>query len=204
MKFRFSFIVIIILLAFSWQEMRSDDFKVLFVNTKDLKIGENRVKNGTVFKDTEKIYWKNSRQYMRVRNLKTHKTYIVSQADFKKDEETTLHQLLVTNRLSTRELGPEKERLRNPVLLLDTLDIPAPKEYTSDIKNYIHIKNGEIVHEIKKSEDSRYYLIPRSLFNNVEEETVIIDIFAKEDGLEYPVYEDVELLILPLNIDSQK
>ncbi|MBO4416996.1 MAG: hypothetical protein J5801_02610 [Bacteroidales bacterium] len=86
--------------------MMAEDFKILFVNTDNIKIGKNTCVAGDVFSDAGKIYWKNSKQAMKVISLDTKTQYVMVSEDFKNRKLKSAKDFMVKyHRLSTRGIG---------------------------------------------------------------------------------------------------
>ena len=97
---------ILILTLFASVSLYAEDFKILFVNSKSIKIGKTVRKAGDTFSDTEKIYWKDGKQAMKVISLESKKQYVLVSEDFKKRKMKTAKDFIFKNhRLSTRGIG---------------------------------------------------------------------------------------------------
>ena len=81
--------IIIILALFASISMYAEDFKILFVNSESIKIGKAVCKAGDTFNDTERIFWKDGKQAMKVISLETKKQYVLVSEDFKKKKMKT-------------------------------------------------------------------------------------------------------------------
>lgn len=97
---------ILILTLFASVSLHAEDFKILFVNSESIKIGKTVRKAGDTFSDTEKIYWKDGKQAMKVISLESKKQYVLVSEDFKKKKLKTAKEFIFKNhRLSTRGIG---------------------------------------------------------------------------------------------------
>lgn len=97
---------ILILTLFASVSLYAEDFKILFVNSESIKIGKTVRKAGDTFSDTEKIYWKDGKQAMKVISLDSKKQYVLVSEDFKKKKLKTAKDYIFKNhRLSTRGIG---------------------------------------------------------------------------------------------------
>ena len=179
MKFKKILSAFLFLLLFSFSFLYADDYKILFVNSKNIKIGDKTAVTGLTFKDTDKIKWNNDKQHMRVRNLTTHKTYLISKSQFEEGKPSTIHHLFVTKRLSTRDWGNTAEIISSPILMLDTLLVPTGKDPGRETIDFVIIDSNNKF-PIEKSLDKEFYVLPRSLFNNRRSSHVNINIFARE------------------------
>ena len=118
--------------------MRAEDFKILFLNTENIKIGKTVRTVGDTFSDGEIIFWKDGKQAMKVISLESKKQYVLVSEDFKqKKVKSTKDFIVKNNRLSTRGIGNlatvagqvgEKVYWLNPTLI--TIDYePDDDEY---------------------------------------------------------------------------
>ena len=97
---------LLILTLFASVSVYAEDFKILFVNSESIKIGKAVRKAGDTFSDTERIYWKDGKQAMKVISLETKKQYVLVSEDFKKKKMKSAKDFILKNhRLSTRGLG---------------------------------------------------------------------------------------------------
>ena len=97
---------ILILTLFASVSLYAEDFKILFVNSESIKIGKTVRKAGDTFSDTEKIYWKDGKQAMKVISLDSKKQYVLVSEVFKKKKLKTAKDYIFKNhRLSTRGIG---------------------------------------------------------------------------------------------------
>ena len=86
--------------------MRAEDFKILFLNTESIKIGKTVCVVGDTFNDSEKIFWKDGKQAIKVMSLDTKKQYVLVSEDFKQRKMKSAKDFIIkNNRLSTRGIG---------------------------------------------------------------------------------------------------
>lgn len=98
--------LLLILTFFASVSLYAEDFKILFVNSESIKIGKAVCKAGDTFSDTEKIFWKDGKQAMKVISLDTKKQYVLVSEDFKNRKMKTAKDFILKNhRLSTRGIG---------------------------------------------------------------------------------------------------
>lgn len=97
---------ILILTLFASVSLYAEDFKILFVNSESIKIGKTVRKASDTFSDTEKIYWEDGKQAMKVISIESKKQYVLVSEDFKKKKMKTAKDYIFKNhRLSTRGIG---------------------------------------------------------------------------------------------------
>ena len=98
--------IYLLALLFISTSVMAEDFKILFVNTESIKIGNNTCVAGDVFSDSGKIYWKNSKQAMKVISLDTKTQYVMVSEDFKERKLKSAKDYMIKyHRLSTRGIG---------------------------------------------------------------------------------------------------
>lgn len=97
---------ILILALFASVSVQAEDFRILFVNSESIKIGKTIRKAGDTFSDTERIYWKDGKQAMKVISIETKKQYVLVSEEFKKKKMKSVKDFIFKNhRLSTRGIG---------------------------------------------------------------------------------------------------
>ena len=196
MKSHIFIFLIFFILNCGISESHADEYKVLFVNSKDLNIGEEKAKPGMVFKDTDEIKWKNANQFLKVRNLSTHKTMELHPSQFKTGE-NTIKRLILSKRLSTREWERNNEIVETPVPLWDTVFLPVSKNFTPSFQNFVIFNNNSNRRFISTNQDNNFYILPRLIFNDFDNEIIKVSVMERDGDFTYPVYEDLEIEILP-------
>ena len=162
--------VIPVLLIMSFvTTMLADDYKILLMNTKSIKIGTRIYKKGDTFSDDSVIFWEKDKQALKAQNLTTKEIRLFAEPEFKaKDCKTIKDYYIKNNHLSTRDvrwtLHDMAEDLERTYYLLDTIYIESLMPVDSTRYFYIsYIKDGKTEKKVlKKKEDC--LIIDRSLF----------------------------------------
>ena len=199
-------IIIMVVLMFACHVF-ADRYKVLYVNSTEIKIETKNVVVGQVFSDKDKILWTSDQQAMKVINLNTNRIMVLAAKALKKKNASSLYDYLTsTKRLSTRDYGKkrtiEEWQLDSILYLMDTLYISMPQRHVKSIVAKIIVKQGE-VKEIPLAHNGQYYIITRSMYGNSSLHPLKIDIkdYDSEQNWEYTVYRN--LIIEPLPMQSK-
>lgn len=172
-------------------------YKILFLNTPSVSIGDKECKVGDTFNADEKIKWIKSidRQVMKVINLSTQRQLIFSSEDFRKHKSNSLSSYLVqTNNLSSRDgkilnAIDLKNHLNNVFYLIDSITVET--YLPTDEKHFFYATfnyNGETINKkLKRKEKS--ILINWGIF--------------EIDGVAVPP-KDIILQLFYLDLDTEK
>ena len=109
----------------------ADKYKVLYLNSPDIKVGNKTIVVGNVFDDKDAIKWTSEQQAIKVMNLNTKRVMVLAAKALKKKNATSLYDYLTsTKRLSTRDFRKkqmiEEWQLDSTLYLMDTLYISMP------------------------------------------------------------------------------
>lgn len=108
-----------------------ENYKILFLNTPNIKIGERLCRLGDCFNENEVIVWENEKQAMKVVCTRTNKQNIILAKLNKGKRDRTLSSYLVQNKhLSARVGSPLtvaelKNYLSDTFYLIDSIKIPT-------------------------------------------------------------------------------
>ena len=182
----------------------ADKYKVLYVNSRDIKVGNKTIVVGNVFDDKEVISWTSDQQAMKVMNLSTNRMMVLAAKALKKKNVSSLYDYLTsTKRLSTRNFRKkriiEEWQLDSTLYLMDALYIRMPKSQPKSVVAKIIVKKGE-VKEIPLNHDGHYYILSRDIYGNSYPHPLMIDIreYDPKQNWEYTTYRN--LIIEPLPI----
>ena len=185
--------------------MRAEDFKILFLNTENIKIGKTVRTVGDKFSDGEKIFWKDGKQAMKVMSLDTKKQYVLVSEDFKQRKMKSARDFIIkNNRLSTRGIGSlsmvcaqigDKIYWIDPVLIAIEYE-PEEGEYfflRLDGKDLmLEMTEGQLVFDSKIWGDSDIRPIEPDLY------------FHYKDGEDELVSQGILIIPLPSEIQLRK
>ena len=124
-------ILVLMMIVMAAISVLADKYKVLYVNSPDIRIGANNAVIGNVFTDRDKIVWGNDRQAIKVLNLNTNRVIVLAAKALKKKNASSLYEYLTsTKHLSTRGIRRPKAietwQIDSTLYLLDTLFILRP------------------------------------------------------------------------------
>lgn len=189
---------ILILTLFASVSLYAEDFKILFVNSDSIKIGKTVRKAGDTFSDTEKIYWKDGKQAMKVVSLESKKQYVLVSEDFKKKKMKTAKDFIFKNhRLSTRGIGRLSdvgEQVGDLIYWFDPTLITIDYELEEGDYFFLRVDEKDLPIEMVDSQlvfDSR-------IWGGKEPQQIEVDLFFHyADGQDEPVQYDIEIVPLP-------
>lgn len=194
-------IVSVFLLTLS---MLADNYKIIYVNTETIKIGNKVCKKGDIFSDKDTIYWTIDSQAFKARNMTT-KSFFVFSAKSSKNRITplvTTVPLRGRGEMSLDELG---RYLSDEFFLLDSIRFETPVGITTDSHHYflmLYNYNGNIVQKKLKEKDG-VLAIPRSMFPKKTSDlefTLTILYVNKKMNEDYLLTESMKVVLLPLKI----
>ena len=147
---------ILILTLFASVSVHAEDFRILFVNSESIKIGKTIRKAGDTFSDTERIYWKDEKQAMKVISIETKKQYVLVSEEFKKKKMKSVKDFIFKNhRLSTRGIGRLSDvgaQVGDIVYWLDTTLISIDFEPEEGEYFFLRINEKDLPIEIMESQ----------------------------------------------------
>lgn len=186
-----------------WGIAKAEDYRILFINSSTINIGDKELKKGDVFSDKEIINWKSKDMAIKVMNLKSHKVLVLSAQEKTASENKCLADYLMQNmRLSSRDLA--EDLCDSEEYLLDSLLIQ--KADNADVSHYV--MEYRMFGKRKRVElpvvEEKYLVINRDVFENTRLIPILVNIFCVFDNSTetIPYIKDLKLILLPLDIDS--
>ena len=192
-------------LLFVSTSLMAEDFKILFINTDSIKIGKNTCVAGDVFSDTGNIFWKDSKQAMKVISLDTKTQYVMVSEDFKNRKLKSAKDFIVKyNRLSTRGIGSlssvahqigDKLYWFNPTLV--------KIDYELEDGEYFFIMAGN--EKIQLEMDDQQLVLDGRLWGEADPAPIEIDLyFHYQNGEDVLVNSGILITPLPSKIQLKK
>ena len=188
----------------------ADDFKVLFVNDKDLKfVNGKNIKIGDIFSDVRDINWEREKQAVKAINMVTKKqTLFVGREWVKK---TGINALLHEKHLSTHDKQGEEEsfydKLHNvfddQYNLLDSIEIDSDIELSDSCYFQVTYDYNDTKQTKNLKNKGNTIVIDKTLFHIEEEQLepqdiiISIDLVDDRTGIIIFVKDDIELNIYP-------
>lgn len=185
----------------------ADRYKVLYLNSPGIKVGNKTLVVGNVFDDKDAIKWTSDQQAIKVMNLNTKRVMVLAAKALKKKNVSSLYEYLTnTKHLSTRDMKKrrvvEEWQLDSTLYLMDTLYISMPQRESKSVVAKLIVRQGA-VEVIPLSNNGQYYILTRSIYGNNSPHPLKIDIieYDSNQNWEYIVYRN--LTIEPLMIQSK-
>lgn len=162
-------LVVLMLLGINNAFGQSGKFRILYINTSSINIGDKELVVGDDFSGSAVIKWSSMEQAMRVSSLETGRQYVVTARSIKKKKGSLLSYLTSQRSLSTRPGKPATiVGLSNAIA--DTLHVLDRCEFHTtipvDAKRFFYAtyhRNGEVVNKILPSIDGGF-AIDRTLW----------------------------------------
>lgn len=182
----------------------ADNYKVLYANSVNIRIGSQIATKGLVFNDEEKITWTSDSQALKVLNMSTNRVIIIAQKAFcRRDSKSLADYLSKVKHLSTREYGTASIVVDTVYYLLDTLKIDAGENYGDEITDQVILcVNGQSkAAKVQKTQDHKEFVLTRKLFDEINQRAFYIDI-VETDRLKdwkYYIYRRLRIELLPMS-----
>ena len=193
-----------LLTATSLQAEEPDLYRIEFMNCKRIQVGEKWFRIHDVFDGKDTVRWKNGRQFMRVRNVKTQKEYALTLDGFEAAKVQTLHDFLIkTNSVSTRGFVGTRHYSQVVHYLVDSLHFQAFDDPQPDVVTEVVWKrlNGrEQVTRIQRTSDNSYYIVTRAILGRgTPPDSLLLDIRERsiKEGWVNRVYHQIPVRCLP-------
>ena len=201
-----NFITTIMAVCFA-TSLCADNYKILQMNTKTIKIGDHICKIGDVFSDDSIIHWINNKQALKAQNMVTKEIQLfVGQAFQKKQSKSIKDYYIKNNRLSARAFGlSEMEEMLSSetFYLLDTIKMESPVPVDSTRYFYISSQDGEKDARIVLPMQNEELIIARSMFPQTEksqEIRVSMSYTCKGIDEDYLLTDSMRIVIIPKEV----
>ena len=207
------FISLVLLFVFAIP-MHADNYKILWMNTNNIKIGTKVCTENSVFSDRSTIIWTKQGQAFEAQNLRTKEIDLFAEPAFKiQKSKSILEYYIRTNHMSTRSTHPTAKELK--VNLSDTFymtnEICVNCSFPTDSCRYFFVryeKDGKLIERMLYNKND-CFVIPRSLFtsddteNNKEIKLCVYyrDVQADEELL---LTDSMVIQILPLKYKNAR
>lgn len=205
-KKKISLMALIVCLLMLAQLAMADNYRVLFANSANIRIGNQIARKGIVFNDNDNISWTSDNQALKVLNLSTNRIMIIAKKAFdRKNAKSLADYLRKVKHLSTREYGTESVVADTVFYLLDTLRVDAGKHYGDDMidEAVLIISNDTITTNVIKSKDKKEFLITPKIYGGKNPSMVYIDIVEtdKQRDWRYYIYRRLRIEQLPMRVN---
>jgi hypothetical protein len=189
-----------ILLVFLSIVVWADRYKILQLNTPQVKIGNRLCSKGDVFSDESVIYWSQKNQAFKAQNLETKEIKLFIESDFRAKGCSTIKEYyLKTNHLSSRGSDSTAlDEISDTIFLCDSVIMEMP--VLMDTTHYCYIvydnENGKIKKRLKHQDQS--FIIDKKLFGeDVMREDLRVSLFYHMPEEEYPLKDSLTIMFVP-------
>lgn len=181
----------------------AQDFKILFVNTGTIRIGDKDLSAGDIFSQSETIHWSDAKQAMKVMSVSDKKQFIFAATDFKDRKMKSAKEYLVkTNRLSTRgskSLSSAVRKMDDPIYAIDTTMVAI--DYDPKESEFFFVTDGD--RRINLELRDGYLLLTPDIW--ADNESVEVDLYYHySDGTEECIKDGLLIVTLPKEIKKNK
>ena len=198
-------IALICFLFFTVVDMmaQSDRYRIIFLNCQAIKIGNAKKRVGDEFNGDQKIWWTNSRQFMKIRNIKTSREYKLTCNGFKKHgNPKSLSDFLIQERfLVSRGNSYATHYTQQDFYLVDTLQFETFNSADPEMVMEAVWMNGkkEVVTPIKRTPDDRFYIVSTAVFGNQKAQDIKLTIRerSKDNSWVNNVYQNIPIIYIP-------
>ena len=185
-----------------------EKYRIEFMNCKRILVGNKWLKNNDTFEDPMTIHWKNGKQYLRVRSLKTQKEYGLNMDAFIEAKVQNLRDFLIkTNSVSTRGRSRFQHYSQVVHYLVDSLQFQAFEEPQPDVVTEAiwQQRNGsKHVTPIQRTPDNKFYIITRDVLGaETPPDSLLLDIQERsiKENWRNRVYRQIPIRCLPIEVE---
>lgn len=187
----------------------ADNYKILYLNSSTIKIGNRVCQTGDVFDDGDVIFWTTDKQAFKAQNTTSKTIRLYAAPDFRKTDSKTIRDYMFRKgHLSTRSamsLSELETYLSDEFFLLDSISVESTE--MTDSHHYFVVSyqmDGKTVKKKLKGNHGEL-VITRSLFPesaSVSEFTLTVSYVNKKIEDEYLLTNTMKIVLLPLNVDE--
>lgn len=207
---RFFFLFILLMCSVPTSAKEPELYKITFLNTKRIKIGDYTLHCGDVFSDNQTIFWTDARQMMRVvkANVKNSPEVTITKHGFRKYEskgvKSLIDYLMQEHFLGTRDVGRQMLHYSEyDHYLADTLLFPVRNANPALRVEAVWLHKGkEVVTPVKMTEDKQFYIISVDVYGKKKPRDIKLGIRVVNDELEWinQEYRDIPIIYIPCEL----
>lgn len=190
---------------------QADTYKIVYLNSPDIRINDKPAKTGDTFNDKATISWTKERQAMKVYCIETKKQMLLVARDGDVKKKRDLHSLLTsTHHLSTHGPGTESTdygklvtSIADEYCLLDSVVVETGVALSAEKYLVASYEYGDTrIFKNMKSDGGRI-IIDKSLFNvddqvlDARDVLLDIDFVSPEGKMPMLIKQGVKILIVP-------
>lgn len=189
-----------ILLVFLSIVVWADRYKILQLNTPQVKIGNRLCSKGDVFSDESVIFWEQDKQAFKAQNLRTKEIKLFVESDFRKKGCNTIKDYyLKTNHLSSRGSDSTAlDEISDTIYLCDSVIMEMPVLMDSAHYCYIVYNNDGRVVKQRLNHQNQSFIIDKKLFGeDIISEDLRVSLFYHMPEEDYPLKESMTIMFIP-------
>jgi hypothetical protein len=189
-----------ILLVFLSIVVWADRYKILQLNTPQVKIGNRLCSKGDVFSDESVIYWSQKKQAFKAQNLETKEIKLFVESEFSAKGCNTIKDYYVkTNHLSSRGSDSTAlDEIPDTIFLCDSVIMEMPVLMDSTHYCFISYNNedGEVKQRLNHQEQS--FIIDKKLFGeDLMKEDLRVSLYYHMPEEDYPLKDSLTIMFIP-------
>lgn len=178
-------------------------YEVTYSNCDKITIGNKKAEKGVRFNDKKQIKWAKGIENQALKVWNCEKTccelFVYNLKERRVD--------LVTERETSTKGWQDNQ---DPIVfdtmfyILDTLKVPTFTQYPSNeiVKAVAYAGNEHFDAAVSKSQDGKYYIVPRTVLGKNDKTPFYLDIIERDNkDWEYAVWRKLYIVPLPLKID---
>lgn len=178
-------------------EVFADDYRILLINNGVVRIEGKTVQKGDTFSDKDDISWENERQAIKAINLSTRKSMVLTAAQMKKaDCSSLLDYAVFVNQMSVRDYVRSYSSTEQYLLDTLTLTLPVSQSEVTNIKMVYSHLGKRVSKNLPMSGCD--VIVTRTQFSGVSSPSVMVNVecLLKNDSEPLPLIEDMAVHLL--------
>jgi hypothetical protein len=175
-------------------------YKILQLNTPQVKIGNRLCTKGDVFSDESVIYWSQQKQAFKAQNLETKEIKLFVESDFRaKGCNTIKEYYLKKNHLSSRGSDSTAlDEISDTIFLCDSVIMEMP--VLMDTVHYCYLVYNNEGKEVKKrlKHQNQSFIIDKKLFGeDLTRDNLRVSLFYHMSEEDYPLKDSLTIMFIP-------
>ena len=189
-----------ILLVFLSIVVWADRYKILQLNTPQVKIGNRLCSKGDVFSDESVIYWSQKKQAFKAQNLETKEIKLFVESEFSAKGCNTIKDYYVTtNHLSSRGSDSTAlDEISDTIFLCDSVIMEMP--VLMDTVHYCYIvynNEGKEVKQRLNNQDQRFIIDKKLFGEDLMRDDLRVSLFYHMPDEDYPLKDSLTIMFIP-------
>lgn len=181
----------------------ADNYKILQINTPNVKIGKRICSKGDVFSDESVIFWTQDNQAFKAQNLRTKEIKLFIEPEFRaKGCKTVKDYYVKTNRLSSRggsvSISDLLDELQDTIYLCDSIIIETPMQLDSAHYFYIIYDEGKKQNQQRLNNKDNSLVFDKNIFGDtIMRNGIQFNLLYHMPDEDYPIKDSLNIVIIP-------